>query len=64
MTAQLIQRLKNPALSRARYITIYRLGQLGDETAIEPLEMVEAIDAELAEVATEAIDRIRRRGTR
>lgn len=61
VTAQLLQRLKNPALARARYITIYRLGQLGDESAIPSLEMVFALDSSLSEAAKEAIEKIKQR---
>ncbi|MDX6269290.1 MAG: hypothetical protein QOD28_513 [Acidobacteriota bacterium] len=64
VTAQLIQRLKNPALSRARFITIYRLGQLGDEEAIPSLEMVAALDERLRGIAQEAIERIKHRSLR
>lgn len=61
-TQQLLARLRNPALEKARLITIYRLGQLGDRSAVEPLEWVAtAAGGAVAEAARDAIKEIRQR---
>jgi hypothetical protein len=62
VTQQLLARLRNPALERARLITIYRLGQLGDASAIEPLDWVgAAAGGPVAQAARQAIAEIRTR---
>lgn len=60
---QLLQRLKNPALARARPITIYRLGQLGGDETIRALEWVVAgSDSQVvSQAAKDAMNRIRER---
>jgi hypothetical protein len=61
-TQQLLLRLQSSALFRARPITIYRLGQLGDASAIEPLEQLSASETEPVRAAVvEALSQIRSR---
>src|SRR5581483_5933538 len=61
-TKQLLSRLRNPALERARLITIYRLGQLGDGSAIEPLQwLATGAGGTVAAAARDAIGAIRKR---
>jgi hypothetical protein len=61
VTNQLLQRLESPALKRAKYITIYRLGQLGSELAIHHLMKIANDDALLSKIAQEAIEKINSR---
>jgi hypothetical protein len=64
---QLLLRLRNPALARARLITIYRLGQLGDERCVDALEWIAAgsdspsISAAVASAIAEIRERLKER---
>lgn len=61
VTEQLLRRLQNESLSRARLITIYRLGQLGNERALDALKWAKSLDKTLATAASEAISNIQKR---
>lgn len=63
VTDQLIKRLKNPSLKKARPITVYRLKQLGDKSAIPVLETVKAYvdDEKFKRHVRNAIQKIRER---
>jgi hypothetical protein len=57
-TRFLIARLRNPALQRARAVTVFRLGQLGDVRALSELSALGSSDPNLSAVCLEAISRI------
>jgi hypothetical protein len=61
VTKRLLQRLDNPTLWRAKYITIYRLGQLGDESAISSLQKISPTENSLYTIARESIEKINNR---
>lgn len=64
LTASLLARLTNPELAAALPISIYRLGQMGDDSAIADLRRVSRKSTELKQASAEAIRQIQERQDR